>query len=164
MQYQAGAKRPNFTLPKGEYSAKVYEAEEKLSKAGNPMLVLGLEVYDGEKTKLVKDYIVTGGGEHSQDWKIGHLMKACGLEDAGNIECASLVDRYVRVKLKIKPAKDGYQEDNAVDDYLVKQTGDVTQAETARASNLPPSIKPAIGGGASDQDPPFSPHDKWSWG
>ncbi len=162
MQYQAGAKRPNFLLPKGEYSAKIVEAEEKHSKAGNPMLVVKMEVYNEDRHKFVTDYIVTGG-ENPQDWKMGHLVAACGLPDGGTLNCSDIIDRYVRVKVKVKPAKGDYQEDNAIDDYLEKQAGDVTQAET-RASNLPPSIKSAIGGGASDQDPPFSPHDKWSWG
>ncbi len=168
MQYQAGAKRPNYLLPKGEYSAKILEAEEKTSKVkpdgggGNPMLVLKLEVYNEDHTKFVNDYIVTGGA-HPQDWKIGHLIAACGLPDSGSISPADIVERYVRVKVKVKPAKGDYQEDNAIDDYLEKQAGDVTQAET-RASNLPPSIKSAIGGGASDSEPPFAPHDKWSWG
>lgn len=148
MQYQAGAKRPNFTLPKGEYSAKIIEAEEKTSKAGNPMLVIKLEVYNEDRTKFITDYIVTGG-ENPQDWKVGHLVAACGLPDSGALNCADAIDRYVRVKVKIKPAKGDYQEDNAIDDYLMKQAGDSTQAEASKTA------RPVAVGSVDPNEPPF---------
>jgi hypothetical protein len=143
MQYQAGAKRPNYILPKGEYPAQIVEADVKTSKAGNPMLVLELEVYDGERKKYVKDYIVSGG-EYAQDWKIGHLVKACGLSDDGNVDPANLIQRNVRVKIKVKPARGDYQEDNAVEDYIVQDVTAVAvePTRTAPASTVSTADEP----------------------
>lgn len=161
MKYNADAKRPNFLLPKGEYPGKIVEAEEKTSKAGNPMLVVHLEIYNGEQTKFVKDYIVTGG-EHPQDWKLVHLAKSCGMAVDGNVDPATLVDRYIRCKIKIKPAKGQYPEDNAIDDYLPTVAGDSTEMTVAKAAQPFPPF--TVGGGAGDQEPPFAPHQNWSWG
>lgn len=137
MQYNAEAKRPNFLFPKGEYPAQIIEAEEKMSKAGNPMLVVKLEAYHGDAHKFITDYIVLGG-EHSQDWKIGHLAVACSLPKNGELRPEQIIGRLVRVKVKVKPAKDAYPEDNAIDDYLSVVAGDVTQAEEDKAAPLKP--------------------------
>lgn len=147
MKYNPEAKRPNYVLPKGEYAAKITEAEEKVSKAGNPMLVINLEVYDGERSKFLRDYIVIGG-EHSQDWKLGHLAKSCGLAVDGEIIPSAIVERYVRVKVKVKPANDKYPEDNAVDDYTVAQA-----ADTPTTSEPKGATKPAFS--ATDDSVPF---------
>ena len=152
MKYNPEAKRPNYVLPKGEYPAKIMEAEEKTSKAGNPMLQINLEIFDGERSKFVRDYIVLGG-EHSQDWKMGHLAKACGMAADGEIVAMNLVERYVRVKVKVKPAKDQYPEDNAVDDYLVAQAADVSGGEPSAVT------KPAFS--APESDVPFMRLGEW---
>lgn len=139
MQYQAGAKRPNYVLPKGEYPARIIKAEEKTSKVkpdgsgGNPMLALELEVYDNDKKKLIRDYIVLGG-EFSADWKIGHLVKSCGLPADGSLDANALVERFVRVKVKIKPAKGEYEEDNAIDDYIEPQVDGEAKTTPVRGS------------------------------
>lgn len=149
MQYNTEAKRPNFLFPKGEYPAQVIEAEEKTSRAGNPMLVVRLEAYHGDAHKFITDYIVLGG-EHSQDWKLGHLAVACSLPKNGELRPEQIIGRLVRVKVKVKPAKDAYPEDNAIDDYLSVVAGDVTQVEEERAA----PIRPALASLANDE-PPF---------
>lgn len=156
MQYQAGAKRPNYVLPKGEYPARILKAEEKTSKikpdgsGGNPMLVVELEVYDDDRTKRIRDYIVIGG-QYSADWKIGHLAAACGLSADGNLEPSAIVERLVRVKLRIKKASGNYQEDNEVDDYIAQQAGDGTTAATASVA----ARKAAPPSSTGDDEPPF---------
>lgn len=147
MHYQSGAKRPNLILPKGEYPARITNAEEQTSKAGNPMLVVSLDVFDGDRTKMVRDYIVTGG-EYPADWKIGHLVRSAGLDDDGDLDPAMLIERPVRVKLKVKPAKGDYQEDNAVDDYLEKPA-DEAAAPPKSATAVPKAAA------SDDQEPPF---------
>jgi hypothetical protein len=118
MKFNPEAKRPNFLLPKGTYPAQIEGAEEKTSKAGNPMLVVELRVFNGESSKLITDYIVTGG-EYSMDWKIAHLMRSVGDDPAiGEVDAATLAGRNCTVKVRIKPAKGDYPEDNAIDDYL----------------------------------------------
>lgn len=150
MQYAAGAKRPNFIIPKGEYPARITAVEEKTSKAGNPMLVVDLEVYDNDKTKGIRDYIVLGG-EYSADWKLSHLAQAAGLPDDGNLDVATLCERNLRVKVKIKPAKGEYDESNVIDDYVKPVAGDV--AAIGAAANAPqvPGARPQLDG----DEPPF---------
>lgn len=150
MQYAAGAKRPNFIIPKGEYPARIVSAEEKTSKAGNPMLVLELDVYDGDKTKKITDYIVLGG-EYSADWKISHLLQSAGIADDGNLDPALLCERNIRVKVKIRPAKGEYDEQNVVDDYVKPEAGDVAAIGAAASAPQVPSARPHLDG----DEPPF---------
>lgn len=118
MQYNPEAKKPSYVLPPGEYPAQVLSAEEKKSKAGNPMLVVKLNVWNtatGGEQKIT-DYMIQGG-EYSADWKIRHLVASSGLAVSGDLNPSELVGRNLKVKLKIKPAKGDYQESNAVSDY-----------------------------------------------
>jgi hypothetical protein len=118
MQFNPEAKRPNFLLPKGTYNASIEGAEEKVSKKGNPMLVVDLRVYNGEHSKLITDYIVTGG-EHAMDWKLAHLVSSTGGDPStGSIDPATLIGCPCVVKVRIQPPKGDFAEDNKIDDYL----------------------------------------------
>jgi hypothetical protein len=134
MRYNTEAQRPSFVLPPGEYPAMVESAEEKTSKAGNPMLVVELNVYkiDGN-TVTVKDYMITGG-QYSADWKIKNLCKSAGIEVTGTLNASDLVGRGLRVKLGIKPAEGKYSEQNKVNDYLVSTEENQTQPNSVSAS------------------------------
>ena len=134
MRYDTEAQKPSFVLQPGEYPAMVESAEEKTSKAGNPMLVVELNVYktDGN-TVSVKDYIITGGW-YSAYWKIKNLCKSAGIEVTGTLNASDLVGRGLRVKLGIKPAEGIYSEQNKVNDYLVSTEENQTQPNSVSAS------------------------------
>ena len=61
----------------GDYLFEVVEAEEAESKAGNPMVVVNLKFYDGEKTTKVRDYLTATAA-----WKIKQLLVALGMPEA----------------------------------------------------------------------------------
>ena len=64
------------TIPAGVYSSKIVEVTEKESKAGNPMLVLTLEVDPVKgRTVDVAEYLLLN--ERSA-WKIERWLAACG--------------------------------------------------------------------------------------
>lgn len=145
INYDKDAKRPSFIIPAGEYPGQVISAEEKTSKAGNPMLVVDVEVYatDG-KSKIITDYIVLGG-EYPKDWKLKHLAESAGIPVTGSLSAEEVVQRGVRVKVKINPPKNGYGEENAIADYIVKKSGDVaaaSQAVDATTHVAPREVRP----------------------
>lgn len=119
MKYNPNAKKPSFVIPPGEYPAEIIKAEEKSSKAGNPMLVVELNVFDPTtgRSRKITDYIVCGG-EHSQDWKLKQLAESTGVGVSGDIVAGELIGLSCKVKVRIKPAKDGYEENNTIADYL----------------------------------------------
>jgi hypothetical protein len=134
MRYDTEAQKPSFVLPPGEYPAMVESAEEKTSKAGNPMLVVELNVYKNDgNTVTVKDYLITGG-QYSADWKIKNLCKSAGIEVTGTLNASDLVGRGLRVKLGIKPAEGQYREQNKVNDYLLTTEENQTQQHSVSAS------------------------------
>lgn len=119
MRYDTEAKKPSFVLSPGEYPAMIESAEEKTSKAGNPMLVVDMNVYKNDGTTVsVKDYMITGGA-YSADWKIKHLCQSAKLEVTGSLDCADLIGRGLRVKLGVRPAEGKFNEQNKVLDYLI---------------------------------------------
>jgi hypothetical protein len=134
MRYDTEAQKPSFVLPPGEYPAMVETAEERTSKAGNPMLVVELNVYKNDgNTVTVKDYMITGG-QYSADWKIKNLCKSAGIEVTGTLNASDLVGRGLRVKLGIKPAEGQYREQNKVNDYLLTTEENQTQPHSVSAS------------------------------
>lgn len=138
MQYNPTAKKPSFALPPGDYPAEVIKAEETTSKKGNPMLVVELRVHDPAtgRSQKITDYIVIGG-EYSGEWKIANLCASCGVSNDGNLQPGELNGLYTKVKLKIKPAKDGYEEGNSVADYLEHGGAVGPAAVPAPASSIP---------------------------
>lgn len=106
-------------LPKGEYDFEVISSKEKTSKAGNPMFEINLKVFgpDGQHQRLF-DYLLL---DDSGQWKLRHFCEATGMLDryeSGDLDEGELEGQVGRVKIKIQPAKDGYPEKNAVEDYI----------------------------------------------
>lgn len=133
MQYNPDAKRPSFILPPGDYPAQVVNAEEKLSKKGNPMLVVKIKVFNlknGSETNIT-DYMVLGG-EYSADWRVKELVEASGIEVSGDLNPYELNGRNVKVRLKIKPPKGDFGESNAVSAYMKWDDNDGPMPEAKR--------------------------------
>lgn len=112
-------------LPKGEYPFQISQAEDKLSKAGNEMLVLTVRVYkpDGSFV-LVNDYLM-----ESMAFKLRHAAEACGLlseYDSGLLLPEMFIGKTGDCKLGIQVDKTGaYADRNTILDYIVPKNGAV---------------------------------------
>jgi len=160
MQYDTSVKKPVFTIAPGTYPATVIKAEEKTSKAGNPMMVVEIEAYtpDG-KSKFIKDYIVLGG-EHPNDWRLDNLAKSVGLTGNGEVNADDLNGKSMNVKVGLKPARGDFAESNDVRDYYKPEAED-NGAPIGRdsAPDIAPAQKrpaPVAGASAGDDMPPFA--------
>jgi len=102
-------------LPAGEYEAEIMTAENKVSKAGNPMIELQVNCYatDGN-TVRVFDYIVNP----QSLWKLKSICRCFGMEFDGIIDEQLLVGKRMTVKLKLCAATDQFSEKNEVVAYL----------------------------------------------
>lgn len=138
-------------LPAGVYDCEVVEAEETVSSKGNDMIKMRVKVYteDGSSRTLF-DYLLD-----SVAYKVRHAAESFGLMeayDAGELSAIDLQGRTGRCKVRIDPAKDGYEAKNSIQDYVVGTEVIAKRvAQTVAASRAP-------GGGTIDGDEiPFSP-------
>ena len=116
-------------IPMGEYPFQVLSATPKSSKAGNPMIVVELDVFlpDGN-TRRIKDYLM-----ESMAFKLRHFCVAVGLEkqyDAGSLEPVDIVSRGGVCKIIVKPPKGEYGPQNEVKDYLKGEAKTGAKVET----------------------------------
>ena len=134
MNFNPVDRKPQKLLPKGEYEFVVLDAEETQSAAGNDMIVLTLEVSNGNDTSRVRDYLVA-----KRAAKLRKAVQACGFGDryhTGSVKASEFIDRAGRVRLGIEKGGDEYPDKNVVVDYL---------ASAVKAKMLPaPSIDKII--------------------
>ena len=130
-------------LPIGIYSFEVYEAADKISKAGNDMIELKLRLFDdeGNSRGMVTDYLL-----ESISYKLRHAAVSCGLEATysnGELVASDFVNKTGEVKIRIQEDKNGqFAARNVVADYVVKKD----------AAN---NDGPPLGHPANDPDVPF---------
>jgi hypothetical protein len=134
-------------FPAGVYDFEVNSAEEAVSKAGNDMIKVRLDVFndDGGKT-TVFDYLMEAAA-----YKLRHMAEVCGLLDdyeSGHLDADDLVGKAGRVKIGIQKDKTGqYADKNNVVDYIV---------EDKRIASLSTKPMPRRGKAADlDDDIPF---------
>ena len=105
--------------PRGEYDFEVVAAEETVSKSGNEMIALELDIYDSAgKSKRIFDYLV---GIPEAQFKVRHFAAAVGLlaqYETGELGDEMLEGRTGRCKINIKKGTDGFADNNAVADYV----------------------------------------------
>ena len=121
--------------PKGAYTATIKDCKEKKSRAGNEMLELLLEVYNGASKSLVYDYIVNP----STIYKLKKLAKAVGKVDefnAGTFDPAKHLDEPLMVMLDVEESDD-FGDKNKVKAYLPKEAAE-------KNPNLPIDIDPDV--------------------
>ena len=130
-------------LPAGIYEAEIIEVEDKVSKAGNEMLVITLNAFggDGEKVRLY-DYVVNPNGL----WKLKSICRCLGLEFDGAMDEQLLVGKRFKVKLKVKPEGD-FPAKNEVEHY--EEGVGVASTPALTITNSTDSSKP------KDDDIPF---------
>ena len=112
-------------LQPGVYDFEVVEAQDKVSKSGNEMIALTLQVWDiNGKPHTVYDYLLD-----AMSYKLRHFAESVGLLDkylAGNIEASDC--RLASAKVEIIIQKGGeklgggsYPDKNSVKDYIVRK-------------------------------------------
>lgn len=126
--------------PPGIYDAEITSAVEKLSKAGNDMIELTLQVYHPEDgaTRQVFDWLL-----EAMAYKLRHCCEAAGLSDAynaGSLEAYQLEGKSVKVKLGIDTKAEIKR--NRIMDYVVNNDAPHVQPVRAAAGARPAS-KPA---------------------
>lgn len=107
----------NPLLDPGRYDAVVMAADARKTKAGDPMLVLQVKVYDPNGVKpTVFDNITRPYGVR----RLKQLCEATGVPfDDGNIEAEDLRGHNIIVELRVKTDPNGvYEDSNAVTRYL----------------------------------------------
>lgn len=133
----------------GEYDFEVFDAEEETSKKGHPMLHLSLKVFGpGGKTQFVHDYI----SDAFLAFKLRHFCFAVGLDQAyesGGLDADMCKHKSGKLELKVEK-KEGFQERNAVVDYVVDE-------RPANQKEAPVSASAAIEGDGTDADDPSIP-------
>ncbi len=117
---QDAGDRGAFTLlPEGLYDIEVVEAEERTSQKGNQMIALTIEARhpDGYPSR-VWDYLVS---TPAAVFKIKQFCDAAGLTshfESGRLTVQDCHNRRLKAKIMIEAGRDGYQDRNAVREYL----------------------------------------------
>lgn len=131
-------------IPAGEYDFTVQEAAEKKSKAGNDMIQLDMDVYVGDRTRPMKDWLM-----ESMAYKLRHFCYAVGLGakyDAGTLTAQDCEGKSGKVKIVQKQNGD-YGLQNSVKDYVVPVAGE--------AAEVPPAIRKPAPVADDGSGPPF---------
>jgi hypothetical protein len=104
----------NYLLPTGEYDVKVIDADDGLSKAGNPQIKLKLKVSGDGQSVTVFDYL----GATSK--KLRNFCQNMGLEEkykSGEVTDIDCLNKTGRASVKIERS-DTYGEQNKIAFYV----------------------------------------------
>lgn len=118
-------------FPKGEYDFTVVKADDGVSKVGNPMIKLALDIYapNGKKSRVF-DYLL-----ESLAYKLKHFCDTVGLSqeyESGIIVSDMCINRTGRCTIGIQHDKTGeYSDKNVVRDYCKaeKEIDDINSEE-----------------------------------
>lgn len=129
-------------LEPGVYPFEVITASEELSKAGNEMIKVKLNVFGpNDQQAHIFDYLM-----EKLQYKLRHFCEATGLlqkYEAGTLSEVDCEGKTGFVKIKIDPANGSYSAKNSVQDYV--KPGDAPAAPTASPTaplDLPRKLKP----------------------
>lgn len=105
----------------GIYGFEIATAEETISKSGNEMIKLALNVYDDKgNSKVLFDYLLD-----TIPGKIKHLADICNLSiqyNDGNLQAFDLMGKKGLLKLIIQKDKSGqYADKNSIIDYITEE-------------------------------------------
>jgi hypothetical protein len=139
-------------LPDGIYEFSVLSAEETVSKKGNDMIALKLEVYDdgNGKTSKVPDWLVNS---EKTLRKVLGFCEATGILDiynSGQLTADHCTGKSGRVKLVVQDAQDNFPAKNSVDYYVA---GSKLPLAPVNRRAAPTGAKPARKGAAAYPDP-----------
>ena len=104
-------------LEPGVYPFEVISASEELSKAGNEMIRVKLNVFGpNDQQAHIFDYLM-----EKLQYKLRHFCEATGLlqkYEAGTLSEVDCESKSGYVKIKIDPANGSYSAKNSVQDYV----------------------------------------------
>lgn len=135
-------------FPKGIYPFVVLTAEDKISKSGNEMIALKLDVFHGERSRWVNDYLLP-----SLEFKLAHFAETAGLKDkyeSGELTAEDCVGRSGHVRIDIEPATAEFKAKNVVKDYIVPAEEEAQQP--IRSGVKAPAPRPAAPQGDEQQE------------
>lgn len=119
MKYNPNDAAPPL-LTEGWYDATILQAEEKISKAENPMIDATFRVFGGPSPVLLHVYFVA-----NKQASLSRLKKLCGVVgvdfDAGEVQPDQLVGHDIAVHVKTQEDKTGQYPDKNVIAYFAER-------------------------------------------
>lgn len=113
---EADLSRPTL-LEAGVYPFEVIGASEEISKAGNEMIKIKINVRgDKGQSAHIYDYLM-----EKMAFKLRHFCEATGLlvkYEAGTLSQLDCEGKKGWVRIKVEPAKGNYDAKNSVEDYI----------------------------------------------
>lgn len=148
---QIAAEKAKFgAWPRGAYDFEVAAAEDAISKAGNEMIVLELQVFDRNGNRRnMKDWLVD-----SVPVKLKNVCDAVGLHTAyanGDVASYDFVGRTGKLMLTIE-RREGYDDRNKVAGYVPASPA---AAPAPREATRPAARKSVPAGRDLDDEIPF---------
>jgi hypothetical protein len=118
-------------LKPGWHDARIIEAAEKPSKAGNDMIELAVAVPDGDGgERTLRDWLT---GANMGALKLRHAAEAVGAlaqYDAGELGQADFPGHTVQVKISVEKRR-GYPDSNKIEDYRACSAAGVVHLRSA---------------------------------
>lgn len=116
-------------FPIGEYSFEILEAVEAVSKRGNQMIKLTLNVQNDQGGGItIFDYLMA-----AMPLKLRRCAEACNLlhkYDEGHLDAFDLQGKTGLLKLSVEQDKTGqYPDKNIVNEYLVKDAAQTKESQ-----------------------------------
>jgi hypothetical protein len=106
-------------FPKGDYDFKIITCVQDESKKGNQMLVVKMQVFSDETTKMITDYVVFG--TNFGELKFRRLAASCGLVkeyEAKTLTANHFDGKTGRATINIQEASGDYPAKNVVGGYI----------------------------------------------
>lgn len=145
-------------LEPGVYPFEVISASEELSKAGNEMIRVKLNVFGpNDQQAHIFDYLMHHNPKVA--YKMRHFCEATGLlqkYEAGTLSEADCEGKTGFVKIKIDPANGQYSAKNAVVDYVKPDAAPAAPEVPRKLTPEEFNAKHGVDAGAKfDDDIPF---------
>jgi len=125
-------------LPAGTYGFEVINALDKISKTGNEMIELKLNVFGNDSEAHVFDYLL-----EKMAFKLRHFAECVGLladYENGALDAYRCNGKVGMLKLGIEPGNEAYGPKNVVKDYIPPEKA--VEKAPAPTPDIPRKLKP----------------------
>jgi len=133
-------------LNPGVYPFEIIAATDEISKAGNEMIKIKLNVFGPDGASVhVYDYLM-----EKMAYKLRHCAEVCGLlarYEGGELEAVEFIGRTGYVKLDVDQGGNGYLPKNVVKDYVTPEQE--KKATPSRPLSAVPPLNSAAGKAAT---------------
>ncbi len=104
-------------LEKVSFGTKTIETMDSVSKKGNEMIVLVLNVFHGNQTKVIVDYLT--GGNPRMEFKLRHAMSSCGVLGEDGVSAKDFIGKSGKCKIGIQKSEDpNFPDKNTLQDDI----------------------------------------------